>query len=46
MDPLGIIASVIAVATLAYDGSKTIYELIKGYKDASKTFEDQPISRV
>lgn len=40
MDWLNITASFIAVATLAYDGSRSIYDLIKGYKDASKTFEE------
>ncbi|KAK5634330.1 hypothetical protein RRF57_010044 [Xylaria bambusicola] len=40
MDTLSITASVITVAALAYDGSRTIYDLIKGYKGASKTLED------
>jgi hypothetical protein len=40
MDPLSITASVIAIATLAYDGSKSIYDLIRGYIDASRIFED------
>lgn len=43
MDPLSITASVIAVATLAYNGSKTIHDLTKGYKDSSKTFEELEI---
>jgi hypothetical protein len=39
-DPLSITASVVAVATLAYNSSKALYEITKDIKDAPKTFLD------
>ena len=39
-DPLSVSASVIAVATFAYSSSKTLFETLKGIRDAPKTFQD------
>jgi len=39
-DPLSICASAIAVATLAYDGVKTLHDLITGIRDAPKTIQE------
>ena len=39
-DPLTVSASIIAVVTLAYSSSKTLFETVKGIRDAPKTFQD------
>ena len=39
-DPLSVSAGIIAVVTLAYSSSKTLFETVKGIRDAPKTFQD------
>ncbi|GKZ28019.1 hypothetical protein AbraCBS73388_008950 [Aspergillus brasiliensis] len=41
--PLDVTAGVIAVVTLAYNSSKSIYEFIRGLKDAPKEFDNLKI---
>ncbi|KAJ4123257.1 hypothetical protein NW768_009791 [Fusarium equiseti] len=40
MDPLSLTASVIAVATLAYNSGKGLYDLVKTYSHANKIFKE------
>jgi hypothetical protein len=39
-DPLGVTASVIAVAGLAYSSSKALYEIISTIRDAPQVFQN------
>lgn len=39
-DPLTVSAGIIAVVTVAYSSSKTLFEVIAGIHDAPKTFDD------
>ena len=39
-DPLTVSAGIIAVVTVAYSSSKTLFEVVEGIRDAPKTFED------
>ena len=39
-DPLSVSASIIAVVTVAYSSTKTLFEAVKDIRDAPKTFQD------
>ena len=39
-DPLSVSAGIIAVVTTAYSTSSTLFETVKGIRDAPKTFQD------